>query len=57
MEESGTKLISLEGHEEQIVGYDGVERSRVAEVSKLQSQINRNILDFLLISYEFPATA
>lgn len=42
-------------------GADGwlwwVEKSRVAKFSSLQSPVNRNILDFLLFSYEFPATA
>lgn len=57
LEESGTELISLEDHEEQMVVYYGVEKSRAAEFPKLQSQVNRSILDFLLFSYEFPATA
>ena len=57
MEEGGTEVIRLESHKEQMIVYGGVEKSRVAEFSKLQSQANRNILDFLLFSYEFAATA
>ena len=35
----------------------GVEKSKVVQFSTLQSKVNGNILDFLLFSHEFTATA
>lgn len=57
LEESGTEVGSLESHEEQMVVCGGVEKSKVVQFSTLQSQVNGNILDFLLFSHEFTATA
>lgn len=48
LRKSGTEL-NLEGRKEQMVGYGGMEKSRTAEFSNLQSQINRNILEFPLL--------
>lgn len=40
-----------------MVVFGGVEKCKVVWFSTLQSQVNGNILDFLLFSHEFTATA
>lgn len=51
LRKSGTEL-NLKGHKEQMVGYGGEEKSRTAEFSNLQFQINRNILEFSLTNFQ-----
>lgn len=54
---SEEREIELKASREQKVNYDGVEKSRLAKVSTLHSQIIRNRVDFLLFSCKFPGTA